>query len=94
MEIDAEDLRLAKLMGEEAKAASEHRLKLVLEPLTALVLCGTIQLALRHPSMTDKQGDDMRDLAERIVAWLERCGPTLGEVARRGFQKGFDRPYE
>jgi hypothetical protein len=93
MDVTAEDIRIGKLLKEEMDTEKGATLHVNLDPYMALALLGTIQLALRHPFFNDEERATIKRITDSLVIFLEKVGPTCGEVARMGFNKANDRPW-
>lgn len=63
---------------------------LTLQPLTALMLLGTIQLALRHPENKGPSSETMRALCEMLISFLADENPHIETLLRRGFDPDYD----
>jgi hypothetical protein len=94
MSVTAEDRRIGKLLKEEFDHHKESTLHLTLDPYMALALLGTVQLAARHPFFNDSERATIKRITDSLVIFLEKIGPTCGEVARMGFDRKFDRSFE
>lgn len=62
---------------------------LQLNGIEGWILLGNLQLALRHPKNVGESSKIARELAKRIEGMVARSG-ALAEVARRGWDEGYD----
>jgi hypothetical protein len=51
----------------------------------ALIVLGTLQLALRHPYLAASIRETVKELADEIECQLAAVGPCVREIARRGW---------
>jgi hypothetical protein len=92
-DVDLTDEQAAALMAEEMRAtALDGPAIIALDPLTALSLCGLLQLALRHPNMSDARSavDAARLFVDSIREYFADA-PTVLAIIDRGDNPQWDR---
>lgn len=92
-DVDLTDEQAAALMAEEMRATARDGPAIIaLDPLTALSLCGLLQLALRHPDMSHAAAHV--DAARRFVDSIREYfagAPTVLAIIDRGDNPQSDR---
>ena len=74
-----------------AELADAAPFELTIYPDTLLHIAGLIQLALRHPGLSESNRSVARRFLNGVRSHFDHC-PTVLEILRRGDDPTYDRP--
>lgn len=78
----------------QAFAESTERIDLMIRPADAWIILACMQLALRHPNVSDTMRECATDIGHRLEELIANYGPALKEMARRGWDPAYDQTHD